>query len=85
MIFEKKHQTNFMEQDIVIHSFIKERRKEMFYLTNALNTFYLQLYDIRHMIKDHSDYKRGNPLPPHGLFFPINSKDYFICVIPQTG
>ena len=26
------------------------------------------------MVKDHSDSERGNPLPPHGLFFPINSK-----------
>ena len=29
------------------------------------------------MVKDHSDSKRGNPLPPHGLFFPINSKGFF--------
>ena len=28
---------------------------------------------------------RGNPLLPHGLFFPINSKGSFICTIPQTG
>ena len=27
--------------------------------------FYLQLYGIRHMVKDHSDSERGNPLPPH--------------------
>ena len=33
---------------------------------DALNTFYLQLYGIRHMVKDHSDSERGNPLPPHG-------------------
>ena len=26
------------------------------------------------MVKDHSDSERGNPLPPHGLLFPINSK-----------
>ena len=52
---------------------------------DALNTFYLQLYGIGHMIKDHSDSERGNPLPPHGLLFPINSKGYFICTIPQTG
>ena len=26
---------------------------------NALNTFYLQLYGIRHMVKDHSDTERG--------------------------
>ena len=36
---------------------------------DALNTFYLRLYGIRHMVKDHSDSKRGNPLRPHGLFF----------------
>ena len=26
------------------------------------------------MVKDHSDSKRGNPLPPHGLLFPIDSR-----------
>ena len=26
------------------------------------------------MVKDHSDSKRGNPLPPHGLLFPIRGK-----------
>ena len=29
---------------------------------DALNTFYLRLYG--HMLKDHSDSERGNPLPP---------------------
>ena len=52
---------------------------------DALNTFYLRLYGVRHMVKDHSDCERGNPLPPHGLLFPINSKGSFICTIPQTG
>ena len=47
-----------------------------------LTHFYLWLYG-RHMVKDHSDSERGNPLPPHGLLFPINSKDYFICTIPD--
>ena len=42
---------------------------------DALNTFYLRLYGVRHIIKDHSDSERGNPLPPHGLLFPINSKE----------
>ena len=32
---------------------------EILYLT-ALNIFYLQLYGIRHMVKDHSDSERGN-------------------------
>ena len=26
------------------------------------------------MVNDHSDSERGNPLPPHGLLFPISSK-----------
>ena len=37
------------------------------------------------MVKDHSDSEKGNPLPPHRLLFPINSKGSFICTIPQTG
>ena len=61
-----------------------EERKEMFYLT-TLNTFYLRLYGVRHMVKDHSDSEKGNPLPPHRLLFLINSKGSFICTIPQTG
>ena len=32
---------------------------------------HLRLYGVGHMVKDHSDSERGNPLPPHGLLFPI--------------
>ena len=61
-------------------------RKEGNVLFNdTLNTFYLRLYGVRHMVKDHSDSERGNPLLPHGLLFPINSKRSIMCVIPQTG
>ena len=61
-------------------------RKEGNVLFNdALNTFYLRLYGVRHMVKDHSDSEKGNPLPPHRLLFPISSKGSFICTIPQTG
>ena len=42
------------------------------------------LYAVKHMVKDHSDSQRGNPLPPHGLLFPISIKGSFICTIPQT-
>ena len=52
---------------------------------DALNTFYLRLYGIRHMVKEHSDSEKGNPLPSHRLFFTINIKGSFICTIPQTG
>ena len=60
-------------------SLLVGRRKEGNLLLNdALNTFYLRLYGVRHMIKDHSDSERGNPLP-------ISSKGSFTCTIPQTG
>ena len=29
------------------------------------------------MVKDHSHSEKGNPLPPHGLLFPISSKGSF--------
>ena len=60
-------------------------RKEMFLFNDALNTLFLRLYGVRHIVKDHSESERGNPLPPHGLLFPINRKGSFICIIPQTG
>ena len=63
----------------------KEGRKETFYLTTHSTHFILRLFGVGHMVKDHSDSERGNPLPPHGLHFPINSKGSFICTIPQTG
>ena len=60
-----------------------ERKEGLKCLINdALNTFYLLLYGVRHMVKDHSDSEKGNPLPSHGLLFPISSKDSFICIIP---
>ena len=74
------------EQRLLPRSYIKRFRKEGNVLFNdALNTFYLRLYGIGHMAKVHSDSERVNPLPPHGLLFPINSKGSFICTIPQTG
>ena len=47
----------------------KEGRKGMFYLTTHLTHFYLRVYGIRHMVKDHSNREKGNPLPPHRLFY----------------
>ena len=57
----------------------------MFLFNDALNTFYLRLYGVEHMVKDHSDSERGNLLSPHRLLFPIRSKGSFICFIQQTG
>ena len=49
-------------------------RKGNVLFNDALNTFYIRLYGVRHMVKDHSDSERGNLLPPHRLLFTINSK-----------
>ena len=42
-----------------------EGRKEMFYLTTHSTHFILRIYSVRHMVKDHSDSKRG-------ILFPIS-------------
>ena len=54
----------------------KQGRKEGNVLFNdALNTFYLRLYGVRHMVKDHSE--RGYTLPPHRLLLPISKQGFF--------
>ena len=51
-------------------------------INDALNTFCLQLYGVKHMVNDHSDRERRYLLPSlHGLFFSINNKRYIICTI----
>ena len=50
----------------------KEGRKEMFYLTTHST----------HFICGYMASEKGNPLPPHRLFFPINSKGSFIMHHP---
>ena len=51
----------------------KKEKEGNVLFNDALNTFYLPLYGVRHMVKNHR------------LLFPINSKGSFICTIPQTG
>ena len=74
--FSRKH---------AIHCSYQGRKEANVLFNDALNTFYLRLYGIRHMVKDNSDSERGNPLLPHVLLFLISSKVSFICIIPQTG
>ena len=62
----------------VVQDCLRERERNVLF-NDALNTFYLRLYGVRHMVKDHSDSEKGNPLPPHRLLLSINSKGYFIC------
>ena len=126
MFYLTTHSTHFiygyMASDIWLRTIqiVSKRERERNVLFNdALNTFYLRLYGVRHMVKNHSDsekgrkemfyltthsthfiydymasdiwlrtiliLRKGNPLPPHRLLFPINSKGSFICTIPQTG
>ena len=67
---------------LIKHGFKSNRDRGMkegnVLFNDALNTFYLRLYGIGHMVKDHSDSERGNLLPPHGLLFPINSKVFYM-------
>ena len=60
------------------------RKKGNVLFNDALNAFYLRLYGVKPIVKEHSDRERGNPLPPHGLLFHISRKGSFIC-IPQAG
>ena len=47
----------------------------MFYLTQYI---FIRLNGVGHMVKDHSDSERGNPLPPLlGLLFLISSRATF--------
>ena len=65
---------------------MKKGRKERNVLFNdALNIFYLRLYGVGHMVKDHSDSERGNLMPPHGLLFPISSKSSLMCSLCYTS
>ena len=66
------------------HGNATEMKEGNILFNDALNTFDLRLYGVGHMVKEHSDSKRGN-LPPHGLLFLISSKGSFICTIQQTG
>ena len=59
----------------------RERERNVLF-NDALNTFYQLLYGVRHMVKDHYNSEKGNPLPPHRLLLSINSKGSFICTIP---
>ena len=50
-------------------------RKEGNVLFNdTLNTFYIRLYGVRHMVKDHSDSERGNPMRHMGYSFQLTAR-----------
>ena len=51
-----------------LESIIQRRKEGNVLFNDTLNTFYLCLNGVRHMVKDHSDSERGNLLPPHGYY-----------------
>ena len=54
---------NFITLKLMSNAERKEGRKEGNVLfKDALNTFNLRLYEVRHMVKDHTDSERGNLL-----------------------
>ena len=78
MFYLTTHSTHF------IYGYMEGKEGNILF-NDALNTIYLRLYGVRHIVKEHSDSERANSLPPHGLLFSIDSKGSFICTIPQTG
>ena len=79
------HHNELLQLSLDRSQCLQGRKEGNVLFNDALNTFYLRLYGVRHMVKDHSDSERGNSLPSHGLLFPISGKDSFIYTIPQTG
>ena len=51
------------------HTHTQKKKEGNVLFNDALKTFYLRLYGVRHMVKDHSDRKRENLLPPLQGFF----------------
>ena len=76
------HGIRFVSDRTFTGFFYRERERNVLF-NDALNTFYLRLYGVKHMVKDQSDSEKGNPLPPHRLLLSINSKGSFICTIPH--
>ena len=63
MFYLTTHSTHFvygyMASDIWLRTILIMRERERNVLFNeALNTFCLRLYGVRHMVKDHSDNER---------------------------
>ena len=50
---------------------------------DALNTFYLRLYGVRHMVKDHSAREETRGRHVGYAFLSISSQGTFICIIPD--
>ena len=59
--------------------FWKEGRKDGHVLFNdALNTFCLRLYGVRHMVKDHTDSEKGNCCHHMGYSFQLAARFFYM-------
>ena len=64
---------HIQNNNFIFQTFWNEGRKIVLF-NDALNTFYLRLYGVRHMVKDLSDSEKVNPLPPHRLSFRLTAR-----------
>ena len=53
MVFEKPLSGKLQGLDATIQQSTPQEKEGNVLFNDALNTFYLRLYDIRHMVKDH--------------------------------
>ena len=70
MFYLTTHSTHFiygyMASDIWLRTILILRERNVLF-NDALNTFYLRLYGVRHMVKDHSDREREKCLINNAL------------------
>ena len=88
----KCHNPQFLHDDRTECTFCQLNTNEITkkgrkcFIQRCTQHIFIQLYGVGHMIKDHSDSDRGNPLPPLlRLLFSISSRGSFICTIPQIA
>ena len=82
----ERNNTNPQMADAFLCSFFTHFTTGHVLFNDALNTFNLRLYGVRHAYGKGPQKKREKkPAAVTWLLFPISSKGYFICIIPQTG
>ena len=54
---------------------------------DMLNTFYIWLHGVRHVVKVHSDREKEGTwaMFSMGYVFQLAARDLFMCTIPKTG
>ena len=64
-----RHDSESVNNQRAVHLDDMGNKEGRVLFNDTLNTFYLRLYGVRHMVKDHSSSERRNPLPPYGYSF----------------